>query len=1105
MQSIGKLVASQANYYTEQLTHSVGEDVPVLRSDQRASQTDYYAAHESPSRWMGTGLTRLGIGVGESVGTEVFGKLMAHQTPSGESMTRRYASHGKVAAYDHTFSAPKSVSLLFAFGDEQARTQVVESHHQAVTEAVSYMEQNCSQSRLATKHRDDEGRWKVNTRTIESEGYLAAGFDHFTSRANDPQVHTHVVVINRVWAQDGWRAIDAKRAYAHAKAGGTVYQAVLRDQLTQRLGVSWQPVVDGLSDIEGLSAELLRHFSTRRTEIVEAVERYLAQNGGEAHRRMYQAFTLETREPKAYPQGEAAVTRKMKDYGITDTVEQVWAQRATQAPQDVAAAIHTVITAGRAGIRPDTDQIQTAAAQTVEWISDRHAVFTQRDLLAQVATLYPEGATRTELENATQLILDTAQQAGLVITVLPTNPDQITLPEGINLTADETRLITDQTPGWISQNNTVRFRALPGEPRYTTRIQLEREAQVLTAVTDPSPITIDPTILETAINCRGLTDRQAQAIRHLSDLDSRLVVVVGPGGSGKTHAIAAYAQAVQAAGHPVVGVATSAAAARQLGESLGPSTWTGTIAMLDHHHTTSGKPLAVGTVVICDEASMVSTRNLAWLVKRVTEADGKLILVGDPKQLPSVDSGGLFHRIVAAGDQVVDELAQVNQRQQLDLDRHNLNRIRQGEIRQAIHDYREAGRLHLGRDEYATKAAMVDAWWADVQTTGLDHVRMLASRHDEVWMLNQLARVHMAQAGLVSGPAVANRWGLEFQTGDRIVVRDNWYAHSDLRNGQTGTVIAVHPHTGSLTFRRDLDGETIELPRRYLDRNVDHAYAQTIHTAQGQTFGITHLYTDTGVKKEHGYTALSRARGETHLWVNDTPGPLGGCTHIHGDPLTEDRIEFLVRQLADTVIEAPAIDQGLPVHTATDRQLLEWRDQLDQIIRNSPLTKDPSDDLVAIEAAIEQTKEIAERLGTSGAKAQVQYLETQRDQLLEYAAQREEWIDNNTPILRRYSAVAEELQHRIAARVAAYEINPPQEILDTLGPLPTEEKRRRQWRTAAAIHAETRTKLGPKADLNDPALLQAAPWREAQAIYRTPEQRPLEHRRVIPRRASSAG
>ncbi|PWG74206.1 hypothetical protein DF186_19095, partial [Enterococcus hirae] len=83
------------------------------------------------------------------------------------------------------------------------------AHQSAVAEAVEYMEERCSQSRLGMRYRDAEGNRRCTTRTLESEGYVAAAVDHFTSRANDPQGHTHVVGINRGWAGEGWRAIDA--------------------------------------------------------------------------------------------------------------------------------------------------------------------------------------------------------------------------------------------------------------------------------------------------------------------------------------------------------------------------------------------------------------------------------------------------------------------------------------------------------------------------------------------------------------------------------------------------------------------------------------------------------------------------------------------------------------------------------------------------------------------------------------------------------------------------------------------------------------------------------------------------------------------------------
>jgi hypothetical protein len=142
---------------------------------------------------------------------------------------------------------------------------------------------------------------------------------------------------------------------------------------------------------------------------------------------------------------------------------------------------------------------------------------------------------------------------------------------------------------------------------------------LLDAVKTHSSITPDREALEHAIGVRELVQGQVDAVRHLAELAGRIVAVVGPGGSGKTYSIGAYADAIAAAGHPVIGVATSAAAARKLGEDLGER-WTGTIAMLRHHLDSFPEPLRPGTLIVVDEASMVSTADLAWLVERLRRA-----------------------------------------------------------------------------------------------------------------------------------------------------------------------------------------------------------------------------------------------------------------------------------------------------------------------------------------------------------------------------------------------------------------------------------------------------------------------------------------------------
>lgn len=233
------------------------------------------------------------------------------------------------------------------------------------------------------------------------------------------------------------------------------------------------------------------------------------------------------------------MTREMKDYGITEDVVEHWHERALDAPEDVVAVVRAALGESRPSLGPSRDQVRDAARELVEWVSDRQAVFTERDLVAHVSSLFPDGADQRDLVTTTGDLLRVAQDSGDVLTVLPHAESGLILPEGVTLSAEELEIVEGQGSGWIRQDGAVRFRALPGEARYTTRLHLERERQVLDAVNTHSDLAPDRRALEHAIGVRELVEGQAQAVRHLAELDGRVVAVVGPGGSGKTYSMGA--------------------------------------------------------------------------------------------------------------------------------------------------------------------------------------------------------------------------------------------------------------------------------------------------------------------------------------------------------------------------------------------------------------------------------------------------------------------------------------------------------------------------------------------------------------------------------------
>jgi conjugative relaxase-like TrwC/TraI family protein len=215
--SIGKLGQGRANYYLESVAQGI---------------EDYYTGGgEAPGRWLGSAARELGMG-GEVEDDDLHAILSGSSPRTGDPLA---ATHGgtRVPGFDLTFSAPKSVSVAFGLGDAGISREVREAHELAVTGALDYMERHAAVAR----------RGRGGVEIVPGSGFVAAAFRHRTSRAGDPQLHTHVLVANMTRGPDDrWTALDGRRLYAHAKTAGYLYQAQLRAELVRRLGVEWTQV-----------------------------------------------------------------------------------------------------------------------------------------------------------------------------------------------------------------------------------------------------------------------------------------------------------------------------------------------------------------------------------------------------------------------------------------------------------------------------------------------------------------------------------------------------------------------------------------------------------------------------------------------------------------------------------------------------------------------------------------------------------------------------------------------------------------------------------------------------------------------------------------------
>ena len=221
---------------------------------------------------------------------EAFLGLMEGRHPGDGSQLRRMTRASTVAAIDLTFSAPKSVSVLYAVAGGEMSAALSDAHDRAVTAAVGYLEREACFTR----------RGRGGAERVAGEGFVAAAYRHRLSRAGDPQLHTHVVAANLTRADGRFTSLDAHALYEHKSAAGAVYRSVLRAEVREQLpSVQWRGAGRGLFEIDGVPDEVLRHFSQRRAEIEQrAVELVGAEAAGSLTREQMQGIALATRRPK---------------------------------------------------------------------------------------------------------------------------------------------------------------------------------------------------------------------------------------------------------------------------------------------------------------------------------------------------------------------------------------------------------------------------------------------------------------------------------------------------------------------------------------------------------------------------------------------------------------------------------------------------------------------------------------------------------------------------------------------------------------------------------------------------------------------------------------
>jgi conjugative relaxase-like TrwC/TraI family protein len=779
-----------------------------------------------------------------------------------------------VLGYDLTFSVPKSVSVAWAAADRNGRAVIEHALHQAVDRSLDYVEENGIKVR-------------VGRAQSKGDGMVAAAFLHDTSRELEPQLHVHVVVANMGTTAGGKvQALDGRGLFAHGTTAGHLAEAEIQSILNQQ-GYRFTPTEKGIAHLEQVPQSAVDAFSTRRTQILDEVG------------------ALGVNSPAAR-QNAAYATRAAKVEGVDRTqLEATW---------------HDTLTSN--GMTPDQLDRVTGHEAPLLWTpadTDR-----LRRFLAS-----PSGVTKTTG------IFDRRD----VI-------HSITDYSGGRLTAAEVQRHTDH---WLATDAVIPLRAVPGSVghnfigrsgrvalapgtiHYTTPQVVATEVAVTEAYRDGigtgSGVISGETVASSIADWEQVTGHvlgadQAAMVTSITTSGHSFQAVVGPAGSGKTAALEVAARAWEREGFTVIGASVNGNAAEVLARSTGLSTRTvaSLIERLRYDETlppgqVGPRPLlSAKSVVIVDEASTLSNRDHAELIRHVSRTGATLRTVGDPSQHSSVEAGGAWAAIV---DEQADTTPTLKENRRMASDamadvRLAADDYRNGQIEQALRRLERGDRVVTATTATELLDNLAADWFVDwrrhlADPEVVEPSRMLAENHAVRRELNERAQALLRADGLVSSNGVKIGEAV-FHVGDQVMARqqdrnlrpEGGDRQSFVRNGTRGVVVAIEEGANggpSLIVDFDRRGR-IAVPNEFLTKRLRPgvvgglapAYAMTTHAAQGDTFDASRAVITDRSSAAGGYVALTRGRNDFRMYAVTAEefGPPNPAAE-HNLPISTDR------------------------------------------------------------------------------------------------------------------------------------------------------------------------------------------------------------------------
>ncbi len=773
---------------------------------------DYYLgptseAAQAPGRWHTDRATleRLGIVSDGTVDGRHFVALMEGRHPgTGDWLRPEGAGGGRGGGIDVSFSAPKSVSVVWAVGDPWQREQIEEAHGRAVARALAHVGEQVPVVRR---------RYGGEVVEEKAKDVLAVEYRHTTARGvsgaetPDPQIHSHVVVTGAVREDDRFVAVASRPIFRSAREVGAFYRSALAQELSD-LGYEIEGGTGKEAryfEIAGVPRGLLDAFSGRTREVVAAAERFRARYGRAPERGELRNVKLEN--------------RRAKELTTRDDLDQVWREVAEQykfGPGEAARLL--------AGEHKSAERDGMLMDRVERGLTATRAVFEVKELRAaaleqSVGELSPEQA----FEVVGEMVRDRR--------VLPLEDGKMTTlavraqEQAIERHANELAMPAGRDVGESARENAAR--------------------EVAEQIGAP------------------LSDEQEMALLVLTGPE-RGAALIGPAGAGKGVVIDAAARAEQLAGRTTIGVAVAGSTRERLGQdSPALADQTMTLDSLVARAETGSVVLDAETTVFFDEAGMADTHRLEKLISLVDRTGAKLVAVGDGKQLPSIGPGGMFDRLTTR--MPVVEIEQVRRTTDRD-EQRAWAALRAGEPERAMAHYKSRGQLNLADTREQAVENAVQAWAKLTENLDPADVALLAdASNKEIDRLNARAqhlRSERGELGEQEVPLTSVHYGLS--EGDRVafICQHRAPRQPRVENGSRGQITSISDK-GVVTVMLDGSGRTVTLAGD--DREALRlGYAQHIYRQQGAT--VERAVVLTGgwqTSKESSYVQASRARKGT--------------------------------------------------------------------------------------------------------------------------------------------------------------------------------------------------------------------------------------------------